>query len=158
MEMGAGSSADSALTGLTTSFCVDIINLGDKAEDIQKSTRMKVHIAFSLVLLLVILVFNAFNDRSVISAVFTAAGYTYGPLLGLYSFGMFTRLQVRDNLVPLICIASPILSYLINIYSEQLFAGYRFGFEILLVNGLLTFLGLLMISKGKMQKVLVAEH
>ncbi len=154
----AYSSADSALTGLTTSFCVDIINLGDKAEDIQKSTRMKVHIAFSLVLLLVILVFNAFNDRSVISAVFTAAGYTYGPLLGLYSFGMFTRLQVRDNLVPLICIASPILSYLINIYSEQLFAGYRFGFEILLVNGLLTFLGLLMISKGKMQKVLVAEH
>ena len=149
----AYSSADSALTGLTTSFCVDIINLGDKADDIQKSTRMKVHIAFSLVLLLVILVFNAFNDRSVISAVFTAAGYTYGPLLGLYSFGMFTKLQVRDNWVPLICVASPILSYLINIYSEQLLAGYRFGFEILLVNGLLTFLGLLMISKGKMQKV-----
>lgn len=147
----AYSSADSALTGLTTSFCVDIINLGDKADDIQKSTRVKVHVAFSLVLLLVILVFNAFNDRSVISAVFTAAGYTYGPLLGLYSFGMFTKLQVRDNFVPLICIVSPLISYLINIYSEQLFAGYRFGFEILLVNGFLTFMGLLFVSKGRMQ-------
>src|SRR5690606_1207164 len=99
---------------------------------------------------------NAFNDRSVISAVFTAAGYTYGPLLGLYSFGMFTKLQVRDNWVPLICIASPILSYLINIYSEQLLAGYKFGFEILLVNGLLTFVGLLLLSKGWMQEAAVA--
>lgn len=151
----AYSSADSALTGLTTSFCVDIINLGDKADDIQSSTRMKVHIAFSLVLLVVILVFNAFNDRSVITAVFLAAGYTYGPLLGLYSFGMFTKFQVRDNLVPIVCILSPILSYLINIYSEEMLGGYRFGFEILLVNGALTFLGLLLISKGKIEKLAV---
>lgn len=152
----AYSSADSALTGLTTSFCVDIINLGEKADDIQKSTRMKVHIAFSLILLVVILVFSAFNDRSVITAVFLAAGYTYGPLLGLYSFGLFTNLQVRDRWVPIICILSPLLSYLIDIYSEELLGGYRFGFEILLVNGMLTFIGLLLLSKGRIQKKAVA--
>lgn len=152
----AYSSADSALTGLTTSFCVDIINLGEKAEDIQKSTRIKVHIVFSLILLVVILVFNAFNDRSVITAVFLAAGYTYGPLLGLYSFGLFTNLQVRDKWVPIICILSPLLSYLIDIYSEELLGGYRFGFEILLVNGMLTFIGLLLFSKGRIQKKVVA--
>ncbi len=116
---------------------------------------MKVHIAFSLVLLVVILVFNAFNDRSVITAVFLAAGYTYGPLLGLYSFGMFTKFQVRDNLVPIVCILSPFLSYLINIYSEEMLGGYRFGFEILLVNGALTFLGLLLISKGRKEELAV---
>ena len=117
---------------------------------------MKVHIAFSLILLVVILVFSAFNDRSVITAVFLAAGYTYGPLLGLYSFGLFTNLQVRDRWVPIICILSPLLSYLIDIYSEELLGGYRFGFEILLVNGMLTFIGLLLLSKGRIQKKAVA--
>lgn len=144
----AYSSADSALTGLTTSFCVDILNFKDKAEDSKKQTRMAVHVGFSIVLLLVILVFNAFNDQSVITAVFLAAGYTYGPLLGLYTFGMFTKLQVNDGLVPFICIISPLLSYLINLNSEALLGGYKFGFEILIVNGLLTFLGLLLVTKG----------
>lgn len=143
----AYSSADSALTGLTTSFCVDILNFKDREEHTKSRTRIKVHIAFSFVLLLVILIFNAFNDRSVITAVFLAAGYTYGPLLGLYSFGMFTKLEVRDKWVPLICIVSPMLSYLINIYSEELLNGYKFGFEILIVNGLLTFIGLLLVTK-----------
>ena len=143
----AYSSADSALTGLTTSFCVDILNFKDKAEGAKKQTRMAVHVGFSIVLLLVILIFNAFNDRSVITAVFLAAGYTYGPLLGLYAFGMFTKLQVNDGLVPFICIISPLLSYLINLNSEALLGGYKFGFEILIVNGLLTFLGLLLVTK-----------
>lgn len=149
----AYSSADSALTGLTTSFCVDILNFKDREEETKSKTRIRVHIAFSFVLLLVILIFNAFNDRSVITAVFLAAGYTYGPLLGLYAFGMFTKLQVMDKWVPLICIISPILSYLINLYSVELLNGYKFGFEILIVNGLLTFIGLILITKWGRREV-----
>ncbi len=145
----AYSSADSALTGLTTSFCVDILNFKDQINGTNKKTRMAVHIGFSFVLLLAILIFNAFNDRSVITAVFLAAGYTYGPLLGLYAFGMFTKLQVKDKWVPLICIMSPALSYWINLNSEELLGGYKFGFEILIVNGLLTFLGLLLLTKWR---------
>lgn len=145
----AYSSADSALTGLTTSFCVDILNIEGQTEDADKRTRMVVHIGFSLVLLVAILIFNSFNDRSVITAVFLAAGYTYGPLLGLYAFGMFTKLQVKDKWVPLICIVSPVLSYWINLNSEALLGGYKFGFEILIVNGLLTFIGLLLVTKWK---------
>lgn len=145
----AYSSADSALTGLTTSFCVDILNIEGQTEDADKRTRMVVHIGFSLVLLVAILIFNSFNDRSVITAVFLAAGYTYGPLLGLYAFGMFTKLEVKDKWVPLVCIISPVLSYWINLNSEALLGGYKFGFEILIVNGMLTFLGLLMLTKRK---------
>lgn len=145
----AYSSADSALTGLTTSFCVDILNIEGQTEDADKRTRMVVHIGFSLVLLVAILIFNSFNDRSVITAVFLAAGYTYGPLLGLYAFGMFTKLEVKDKWVPLVCIISPVLSYWINLNSEALLGGYKFGFEILIVNGLLTFIGLLLVTKWK---------
>lgn len=145
----AYSSADSALAGLTTSFCVDILNFKDQEEDRNKKTRMAVHVGFSLVLLVAILIFNSFNDRSVITAVFLAAGYTYGPLLGLYAFGMFTKLEVKDKWVPLVCIISPVLSFWINLNSEALLGGYKFGFEILIVNGLLTFLGLLMLTKRK---------
>ncbi len=148
----AYSSADSALTGLTTSFCVDFLNFAEKKEDIKKKTRIRVHIAFSFILFLTILVFNAINDKSVISAVFTAAGYTYGPLLGLYSFGLFTKWNVRDRFVPTICVLSPILSYVINVNSEEWLNGYRFGFEILLVNGLLTFLGLLLVALPAQKK------
>jgi len=142
----AYSSADSALTGLTTSFCVDLLSLGSKADDVQKKTRMMVHVGFSIVLLLVILVFDAFKDKSVIHHVFTAAGYTYGPLLGLYTFGLFTRFKVYDKWVPLICILSPILSFLLELYSDD-WLGFRFGFFILIINGLITFLGLMMISR-----------
>ncbi|MDQ3534131.1 MAG: sodium:solute symporter [Bacteroidota bacterium] len=144
----AYSSADSALTGLTTSFCVDFLSLTSRAEDIKTSTRIKVHIAFSFILFVVILIFNAINDRSVISAVFVAAGYTYGPLLGLYSFGLFTNLKVRDNLVPVVCVICPILSYLIDQNSETLLGGHKLGFFIIIVNGFLTFVGLLIIKKS----------
>jgi len=139
----AYSSADSALTALTTSFTVDIINPKNKTEQEIKNIRKRVHIGISVVLVLVILLFNAINSESVISAVFRVAGYTYGPLLGLYAFGLFTKRPVNDKFVPYIAILSPIITYYLNMYSEQLFWGYRFGFELLIVNGLITFIGLL---------------
>lgn len=144
----AYSSADSALTAMTTSFCVDFLKLSKNESAEAKKTRMIVHIGFSLLLYLVILIFKIINDESVISAVFKAAGYTYGPLLGLFSFGLFTKKSIRDSWVPYICVVSPILTYVINSYSETLLWGYKFGFEILLLNGALTFLGL-WISRGK---------
>lgn len=152
----AYSSADSALTALTTSFCIDILGFekSELDESAKKSTRLKVHIGFSIILFLVILVFNTINDDAVIKSIFTVAGYTYGPLLGLYSFGFFTRCKVRDKVVPFICILAPILTYVINANSEELLAGYKFGFELLLLNGLLTFLGLLAISTKKKRHIL----
>lgn len=144
----AYSSADSALTSLTTSFTIDIIDIRGKSETEARKIRKKVHILFSFVLLLVILLFRAINDESVIASIFKIAGYTYGPLLGLYAYGLFTKLKLRDKLVPIVCIVSPILCYFINIYSLQLF-GIKIGFELLMINGALTFIGLLMISKFK---------
>ena len=142
----AFSSADSALTALTTAFCVDFLNLEGKSEKDRKKTRLVVHIGFSIVLFLVIVIFRVINDDSVISAVFIVAGYTYGPLLGLFTFGLFTKRGVKDKYVPLVAIASPILSYIVNLNSQELLWGYRFGFEILILNGLLSFIGLWLIS------------
>ncbi len=143
----AYSSADSALTALTTSFCVDILRFEEKEDESWKRrTRYLVHVAFAGVLLLVILAFAALNDRAVINAVFTAAGYTYGPLLGLYAFGLYVKRKVSDRFIPLVCLLSPIVSYVIAYFSPQL-TGYEFGFEILIVNGLLTFLGLWLLSE-----------
>ena len=141
----AYSSADSALTSLTTSFCIDFLNIDNSSN--KKRIRFFVHIGFSIILFVVILIFKEINNESVINSIFKAAGYTYGPLLGLFSFGIFTKYNVRDRYVLPICILSPALSYLVNIYSEQLLFGYKFGFEILLLNGLITFLGLFLIRK-----------
>lgn len=143
----AFSSADSALTALTTSFCVDFLNFEDKEDINKRRTRFFVHIGFSILVFLVIVLFKAINDDSVINAVFTMAGYTYGPLLGMYSFGLFTKYQIKDKLMPIIAILSPILCYIISSYSEEMFNGYKFGFELLILNGLLTFIGLLIIKK-----------
>ena len=143
----AYSSADSAMTALTTSVCIDFLSIDNKTNDKKESTRKRVHVLVSFIMFVTILLFSLISDESVISSVFKAAGYTYGPLLGLYSFGLFTKMKVKDNLVPVVCIISPIISYLLNIYSVELFNGYQFNFEILIVNGLLTFLGLLLISK-----------
>ncbi|UCG29016.1 MAG: sodium:solute symporter [Bacteroidales bacterium] len=143
----AFSSADSALTALTTAFCVDFLNLGNTEEKRGKRIRFAVHVAFSTIMFLIIVVFRAINNDSVITAVFTVAGYTYGPLLGLYTFGLFTRKKVNDKWVPVVAIISPVISYIINANSVNWFNGYRFGFELLIVNGLLTFLGLLLIRK-----------
>lgn len=152
----AYSSADSALTSLTTSFCVDFLNFQPKQNSStllhahkQRNIRLMVHFGFSVVLFAVILIFQLINDEAVISAVFKAAGYTYGPLLGLYAFGLFTKLHVHDKAVPFLCLFSPIASFLINKYSEELFYGYQFGFEILIVNGLITFIGLLLLQKKR---------
>jgi Na+/proline symporter len=142
----AYSSADSALTALTTSFCVDFLGLGQDDKPISKKVRIRVHIGFSIVLFLVILIFKAINDDSVITAVFKAAGYTYGPILGLFAFGLITKYSLKDKWVPVVCFLAPILSYIININSEAWFNGYRFGFEILVVNGLLTFIGLFLLK------------
>lgn len=147
----AYSSADSALTALTTSFCVDILDFNHKSEPEKKKTRFIVHIGFSLLMLVVIVAFRSFNDQSVVTSVFKAAGFTYGPLLGLFAFGLFTKRKVKDSLVPLVCFASPVISYFLNSYSEAIFWGYKFGFEILLVNGFITFMGLLIISQTNEQ-------
>ncbi|WP_225035494.1 sodium:solute symporter [Winogradskyella sp. SM1960] len=144
----AYSSADSALTSLTTSFCFDIMDIENKPEIKRKSLRKRVHIGFSVVLVLVILLFDIiFTDVSVIWELFKAAGYTYGPLLGLFAFGLMTKFQIKDKLVWIIAIAAPLVSYTLNLYSKELFNGHEIGFEILIYNGLLMFLGLLFIKK-----------
>ncbi|MGB0840292.1 MAG: sodium:solute symporter [Chitinophagales bacterium] len=151
----AYSSADSALTALTTSFCVDFLDFEKKeASELNKRTRYLVHIGFTLLVFAVIVVFYRLLDKDVISAVFRIAGYTYGPLLGLYALGLFTKRQVPDTAaVVAVCVASPILCYLLNANSEAIFNGYKFGFELLLVNGFLTFAGLFLLSMvhGKQQ-------
>tara|TARA_Y100001978_G_C23697387_1_gene438412 strand:- start:1619 stop:3046 length:1428 start_codon:yes stop_codon:yes gene_type:complete len=141
----AYSSADSALTSLTTSFSIDFLDI--QKRDNKRRIRLLVHIGFSILLFIVILIFNEINDESVINSIFKAAGYTYGPLLGLFSFGIFTKYKIKDKFVFFVCLISPLISYLVNIYSEELLFGYRFGFEILLLNGLLTFVGLFLIKK-----------
>jgi Na+/proline symporter len=143
----AYSSADSALTSLTTTLSIDFL----KAEQLTEERRVKVktrsHLAFSILLILVILAFRAVNDRSVVVAVFTVAGYTYGPILGLFLFGLLTKRKINDRWVPLIAVAAPALSYLISANSEKWLGGYTFGFEILILNGLLMISGLYIISK-----------
>jgi Na+/proline symporter len=140
-------SADSALAGLTTSFCIDFLNFKDKPEAVKRRQKFMVHLGFSFLFLIIILVFKEINKRSVIDAVLNIAGYTYGPLLGLFAFGLFTKLQVRDKLVPIVCVLSPAISYLLSLNSEKLFGGYKIGLEILLINGMITFLGLWLISR-----------
>jgi Na+/proline symporter len=140
-------SADSALAGLTTSFCIDFLNFKNKEEAQKKREKFIVHVGFSLLFLIVILIFDKINDQSVIDAVLTIAGFTYGPLLGLFSFGILTKRQVLDRLVPVVCLIAPAICFMLNRYSVEWFGGYQFGFEILLVNGLLTFIGLYMISR-----------
>lgn len=143
-------SADGALTSLTTSFTIDFMNINKNirlSEAEKRKVRYRVHISFAILLLFVIILFRSINDRAVIDKLFTVAGYTYGPLLGLYSFGLFTRRQVRDRVVPVIAVLSPIICYLLSEYSTVLFNGYKFGFELLIVNGLLTYTGLWMCSK-----------
>lgn len=149
----AFSSADSAITSLTTSVCVDILKLDVRKNSKQvRKTKRIVHLIIASIIFVVIIVFKMQNDTSVISAVFKAAGYTYGPLLGLFAFGLFTRRKATDNLILPIAILSPILTYIINYNSEKWFFGYKFGFEILILNGLIMFLGLFFISFNKLSK------
>jgi Na+/proline symporter len=143
-------SADGALTALTTSFCVDFLGFKDKSkldEKQKKKIRYYVHISFATVLLIVILIFRALNSEAVINAIYTAAGYTYGPLLGLFTFGLFTKFAVKDKYVWIAAILSPALCYVLSLYSERLFNGYKFGFELIVLNGFLMFVGLFVLRK-----------
>ncbi len=150
-------SADGALTSLTTSFSIDFLGI-DRRANIKEAMRTKirytVHITIALIFFVCILIFRSLNNKAVIDKLFTIAGYTYGPLLGLYSFGLFTSRKVLDKATPAIAILSPLLCWLLSIYSVELFNGYKFGFELLLLNGFLTFVGLLIFSKRQTKEII----
>jgi Na+/proline symporter len=144
---------DSGLTALTTSFCIDFLHFDKKPPTTERQMirkRTLVHIGFSILIMAVILFFNVVNDASVVSAIFKVATYTYGPLIGLFAFSIYGKKRmVLDKATPAICIAAPILCYFIDTYSKELLGGYVFAEELIIVNGLLTFLGLLLLSKRK---------
>lgn len=161
-------SADSALAGLTTSFCIDFLNFRRKDEEVKRRQKFIVHIGFSILFFIIIAVFKEINEKSVIDAVLIVAGYTYGPLLGLFTFGLLTKRQVNDRWVPLVTVLAVILSLIVNppypdqvcssfpgifcdfiTWRAQLLNGYQIGLELLLFNGFFTFAGLYLISKKK---------
>ena len=145
------SSADGTLTALTTSVCYDLIKLDRITTDEKKKTwiRRSIHVGISLLFLFTILIFAQHHNNSLITIVFSVASYTYGPILGLFVFSIYTHRQITRMrwMIPVIAVLSPTLCYLLNMYSEQLLAGYHFGFELLILNGLLTFAGLMLISQ-----------
>jgi len=152
---------DSALTALTTSFCVDFLNM-DKPENAKQQgnerTRHFVHISFSVLMFLVIVVFNAINDASVVSMIFKIASFTYGPLLGLYSYGLFMKnLTVKDKLVPIVCVAAPLITLYLSLNSATFFGSYVFDNELIVVNAAITFILLLCISR-KVQTVKTGSY
>ena len=144
---------DSGLTALTTSFCIDFLNFDKRKDQLEKKMFRKrtfVHISFSIIILLVVLLFNAVNDASVVSAIFKVATYTYGPLIGLFGFSLFAKKrQVLDKATPYIVILAPAVCFFIDKYSTVLFDGYVFAEELIIVNGLLTFIGLWIVSRKK---------
>ncbi|MEO7445962.1 MAG: sodium:solute symporter [Ferruginibacter sp.] len=144
-------SADGALTALTSSFCIDILNLRERkdiTEKAQRRIRLTVHLAMTIIFFICILIFREINSRSIIDKILELAGYTYGPLLGLFAFGILTKRQLPNSIIIfLIAIISPFICYFLQAVVPDLLGGYKIGIEILLINGLVTFLGLLMISK-----------
>ena len=151
-------SSDSALTALTTAFCIDFMSIEKRPEEKRSSIKFWVHVGFSVVFYIVILIFNRLNSKEVITEVFDLAGYTYGPLLGLFSFGAFTKRPVNDRFVPFICIAAPIITYILNENSADWFNGYKFGFERLIINGLITFVGLWLLKGSKSSTYQSLKH
>lgn len=143
-------SADGALTAVTSSYCVDLLNINEdqtKTEKQKKSLRMKVHLVFAVVFFVLIMVFKAINDKSIVYLIMEVAGYTYGPLLGLFAFGILTKYQiVRKNAILAVTLLAPVLTYFINFLVTQ-YSDYRIGVELIIVNGFLTFLGLWLIRK-----------
>jgi SSS family transporter len=146
-------SSDSALTALTTAFCIDFMNIEKKAESQRSKIKFWVHIGFSVLFYLVILIFNRLNSKEVITAVFDLAGYTYGPLLGLFSFGLFLKRPVKDRWVPFLCILAPVVTYVLNENSAEWFNGYKFGFERLIINGLIVFVGLYLLVDRRADRI-----
>ena len=143
----AYSSADSALTSLTTSFCVDILDMKDKSEQQQKSIRKKTHIGMSVLLVVVIIAFKYILNSNVINSLLTVAGYTYGPLLGLFAFGIFTNYKIKDRYVWMVALASVVIVFMLGSIPADYLVGYEIGYELLPLNGLLTFLGLILIRR-----------
>lgn len=143
-------SADGAITALTSSFCIDILGLKrdeSLTEGEQQRTRKMVHLSFALIFLLFVMIFKWVGSSSMIGVILKVAGYTYGPLLGLFSFGLITRRQVKDKLVPYVAVAAPAVCFFIDKFQKDLFGNFEIGLELILINGLLTFVGLLLISK-----------
>lgn len=143
-------SADGAITALTSTFCIDIIGIqrrADLTEAAQKKIRQRVHLTFAAIFLVFVLIFKWVNDPSMIGLLLKIAAYTYGPLLGLFTFGIITKRIVNDALVPYICIAAPIICFILDKYQKSLLGSYEVGLELLIINGSITFLGLLLISK-----------
>jgi Na+/proline symporter len=145
----AYSSADSALTSLTTSFCFDFLNIENKKEVKQKNIRKKVHIGVSILLILVIILFKHVLEDNVISSLLKVASYTYGPLLGLFAFGIFTKRAVQEKYVPIIAILSVALTALLDYNAVDLLNGYHFGYELLILNGCITYISLFFIPKKR---------
>ncbi|MBB6368976.1 sodium:solute symporter [Chryseobacterium shigense] len=143
-------SADGAMTALTSSICIDIFGMKEKKDwsDSQKEKfRKNIHLLVALSFLIMVIIFKVINDNSMIGLILKLAGFTYGPLLGLFAFGIFTKYKVRDNLVPYVCIAAPLISFFIDKYQENMFGDFKIGLELLIINGLLTFIGLWLIRK-----------
>jgi Na+/proline symporter len=142
-------SADGAMTALTSSLCIDIVGMKDKPWDTKKKERFRknVHLLVAVSFLLMVIIFKVINDNSMIGLILKLAGFTYGPLLGLFAFGIFTKYKVQDRLVPYVCIAAPIISYFIDKYQVSIFGDFKIGLELLIINGLLTFFGLWLIRK-----------
>lgn len=142
------SSADSALTALTTSVCVDLLDIDKKTDQKKVKTRRIVHMLITIVFVAIIMLFRVLNNKSVIDAIYVIASYTYGPLLGLFAFGIFTKKDTWDRVVPYICLLSPLLCWTLQSLCQQLW-GYKLGYELLMINGLFTFVGLLIAGKMK---------
>jgi Na+/proline symporter len=143
-------SADGAITALTSSFCIDILGIqrnGMLAEEQRVNTRKRVHLAFALLFLIMVFIFKWLDNKQIIGILLTIAGYTYGPLLGLFAFGMITKRQLTGWAAPVACLVAPALCWVIDAQAPTLLGGYRFGFELLILNGTLTFMGLLALSR-----------
>jgi Na+/proline symporter len=144
------SSAGSALTALTTSFTLDILRTSRNSDDVAlERTRKRVHAAIALVMMSVIVVFNTFSSSGVITLIFTMASYTYGPLLGLFTFGILSRRSVRSSVIPVVAIAAPTMCYILSTHSAEWLGGYQFSYELIILNGALTMLGLWLFSRNE---------
>jgi Na+/proline symporter len=142
-------SADGAITALTSSFCIDIIGMqrrADLSDAEKKKMRQRVHLVFAGVFLILVMVYKWVNEPSMIGVILKVAAYTYGPLLGLFTFGIITRRAVNDKFVPFVCIIAPVICFFIDKFQKQLFGSFEVGLELLIINGLLTFIGLWLIS------------
>ncbi|MBL0316110.1 MAG: sodium:solute symporter [Flavobacteriales bacterium] len=154
-------SADGAITALTASFCIDILgmNRNNMLDEKQKSAlRKKVHLTFSGLFLLMVLFFKWLDNKEVVSILLDIASYTYGPLLGLFAFGIITKRKIQDNVAPIICVLAPAMAFVLDKTSAMWLGGYKFGFEMLAINGLITFSGLMLISNKSNQAEIDARE